>query len=136
MFRNGRTKSMRSSYKGMIDNGTPSLSSDSEMTSKIYIKIVRIYHAHLTKIRKVNCHSLIKDDDDLFKNTSKRPSFVLRPLKTMLNFELDRLYLQQLEYELDCTDFPLEYDDILVTLTPLYTYIQLEQATKSIISYF
>ena len=59
---------------------------------------------------------------------------------TMLNFELDRLSLQQLEYEMDCTDFPLEYNyfkyDILVTLTPLYTYIQLEQATKLILSPF
>ena len=48
------------------------------------------------------------DDDDLFKNKSKRPTFVLRPFLTMLNLEVDRLSLQQLEYEMDRTDYPVD----------------------------
>ena len=48
-------------------------------------------------------------DDAMFKNGSKRPTFVLRPLKAMLNFEVDRLSLQQLEYKMDRTDYPVDY---------------------------
>ena len=57
----------------------------------------------------VHFYSLKIDDDALFKNMSKRPAFVLRPLKSMLNFEVDRLSIQQLEYEMDCTDYPANY---------------------------
>ena len=35
MFRNDISKNSRSSYKGTMNNGTPLLSSDSEMTSKV-----------------------------------------------------------------------------------------------------
>ena len=49
------------------------------------------------------------DDGDQFKNMSKRPTFVLRTFLTMLNLEVDRLSLQQLEYEMDCTDDPVDY---------------------------
>ena len=59
----------------------------------------------------------------MFNNRSKIPTFVLRPLKAMLNFEVDRLSLQQLEYKMDRTDYPVDYNflkyDIVVTLTPL-----------------
>ena len=41
----------------------------------------------------------------------------------MLNLEVDRIYLQQLEYEMDRTDYPVDYNffkyDIVVTLNPL-----------------
>ena len=48
------------------------------------------------------------DDYALFKNMPKRPTFVPCPLFTILNLEVDRLSLQQLEYEMDCTDYPVD----------------------------
>ena len=39
----------------------------------------------------------------------KRPNFVIRPFLTMLNLEVYRISLQQLEYEMDHTDYPVNY---------------------------
>ena len=50
------------------------------------------------------------DDDELFKNRSKIPAFALIPLKSMLNFEVNILSLQQLEYEMDRTDSLVDYN--------------------------
>ena len=36
----------------------------------------------------------------MFKIKPKRPAFVLKPLKAMLNLIVDRISLQQLEYEM------------------------------------
>ena len=71
----------------------------------------------------MHCYYLKIDDDALLRNRSKRPAFVLRPLKSMLNFEVDILSLQQLDYEMDRTGYPvvtknLKYD-IVVTITYL-----------------
>ena len=55
-------------------------------------------------------YSLKIDYDALFKNRPKIPAFVLIPLKSTLNFEVDRLSLQQLEYEMDCTDYPVDFN--------------------------
>ena len=57
----------------------------------------------------MHCYYLKIDDDALFKNRSKRPTFVLRPLNVMLNFEVDRISLQQLEYEINRTDYPVNF---------------------------
>ena len=37
---------------------------------------------------------------------AKNPGFVLKPLKAMLNLVVDRISLQQLEYEIECADLP------------------------------
>ena len=58
---------------------------------------------------KDNCLSLKLDDDDLSKNRSKIPTFVIRSFLTMLNLEVDKISLQQLEYEIDRTDYPVNY---------------------------
>ena len=87
-----------------MNNVTPLLSSDSEMISKK--KNNR--RATFGKAMNMHCYSLKTDDDSLFKNRSKRPAFVLRPLKSILNFEVDRLSLQQLEYEMACNDYPVD----------------------------
>ena len=79
-------------------------------------------------------YSLKIDYDALFNNRSKRPSFVLSPLKSMLNFQVGRLSLQKLEYEMDCTGYPVDYNflkwDILVTLTFL---TQIFDSSKTLI---
>ena len=62
------------------------------------------------------------------------------PLNSMLNSEVDRLSLQQLEYEMDPTDYPVDYKNFEIGycghhIFP-YAHIQLEQATNLIPSHF
>ena len=88
----------------------------------------------------MRCYCIKIDDDELFKNRSKIPAFVLRPLKSMLNFEVNRLSLQKLEYEMDCTDYPVDcnFFEIGYCGHPNfpYTNIQFKQATNLILSHF
>ena len=57
----------------------------------------------------MRCYYLKIDDDELFNNRSKRPTFVLSTLKSMLNFKAARVYTQQPEYKMYCTDYPIDY---------------------------
>ena len=106
MFQNGITKKTRYSYKGTMDDGTPPSYSDSKMASEekknclsTFGKKLK-YIVILLKIRMMHCLRIGK----------KRPAFLIGPSKIMLNFEVDRLSLQQLEYEMYCTDFPVDYN--------------------------
>ena len=51
----------------------------------------------------------------------------------MLNLEVDRIYLQQLEYEMDRTDYPVDYNFFLIWYCGHpnfpYTNIQFEQSS-------
>ena len=76
----------------MMEDRIPSSSSDSAMTSK---EKKNPYAAFKIQI-KIHCLSLKAEDDALFKNRSKRPVFVLKPLKAILKIEVDILSLQQL----------------------------------------
>ena len=58
---------------------------------------------------KIHCLSLKAEDDEIFKNRSKKSYFLPRPLKSMLKSEVDRLSLQHLEYEIDCADITDDY---------------------------
>ena len=84
-------------------------------------------------------YSLKIDDDELFKNMLKIPVSILIPLKSMLNFEVDRLYLQQLEYEMDCTDYPVDYNFFEIGyfghLNVPYANGQFNQATNLMLSH-
>ena len=62
-----------------MDNGTHSSSSDYEMASK------EKENRRATFEKKMHCYSLKNQDDALFRNSPKRPAFVLIQLKTMLN---------------------------------------------------
>ena len=73
---------------------TPSSSSDSEIASKIKKSFVKNCHTTFDKTIKINCLSLIMDDDYMFKNRSKRPTFLIEPFFTMLNLKVDRLSLK------------------------------------------
>ena len=88
-----------------MNDGTPLSSSDSEMASKVK----KNFRSTFEKEIKMQCYPLRTQYGSLFKNRSKRPAFVLRPLNSMLNFEVDILSLKQLEYEMDCTDYPVSY---------------------------
>ena len=52
------------------------------------------------------CEILIKADNVLFKNMTKKPKFVLTSFQNFLDSKLDRLSLQQLEFEMDSTGYP------------------------------
>ena len=85
---------------------TPLSSFDSEIVSMVK----KNHHATFEKYINMRCYSLKTDEGALFKNISKIPTFVIRPLNPMLNFEEDILSLQQLEYEMYCTDYPADYN--------------------------
>ena len=40
----------------------------------------------------------------------KKAAFVLKPLKAMINYVVDRLSIQKPEYEMDHTDLPDDYN--------------------------
>ena len=56
------------------------------------------------------CDLIIEADKKLFKNRTQKPTFVLFSFQKLLNSELDRLSLQQLECEMDRTDYPDKYN--------------------------
>ena len=64
----------------------------------------------------------------------KKTAFVMKSLKAILNHAVDRIYLQQLEYEMRRVDLPEDYNyfEIGYCGHPYfpYSHIQLEQATK------
>ena len=70
----------------------------------------------------------------------KKSAFVLRLLKAVIKIALDRLSLQQLEYEMERADIPDDYNcfEIGNCGHPAFPYahIQLDQATKLIPSHF
>ena len=78
---------------------------------------------------KFNCRYIKIDDDELFKNRSKIPTFVLISLWTILNLEVDGISLQQLGYDIDHTDYLVNYNffEIRYCCHPAlpYTHIQL-----------
>ena len=49
IFRNSISKNIRPSYKGMVNNGTPLSSSDSESEFKMKKSLVKICHATFDK---------------------------------------------------------------------------------------
>ena len=58
----------------------------------------------------------------------------------MLDFEVERLSLHQLEYEMDCIDYPVDYNCFETGycghLNFPYENIQFKQATNLILSHF
>ena len=64
MFRNGIPKKIRSSYKGMMENGIPLSSSDSEMASEEKKNCCSKFKIEM----KMHCYSLKNQDDALIKN--------------------------------------------------------------------
>ena len=62
----------------------------------------------------------------MFKNRSKIPAFLLKPLEAMLKLVVDIISLQQLDYKMERADLPDDHiflkSDIVVTL-PSLTHI-------------
>ena len=80
------------------------------------------------------------NDDALFNNWSKRCAFLLKPSRSMLNYKVYRLYTQQLEHKMYCTDYPVDYNffEIGYCGHPNFPYanIQFKKFTNLIFSHF
>ena len=96
MFQNSISKRIISSITGNIDDVIPPSDSDSAMTSMKN----KHFHATFKILMKIHCLSLKAKDDVRFKIKSKILAFLLKILKAMLNHVIDRISLQQLEYEM------------------------------------
>ena len=59
---------------------------------------------------ETRCDLIIEADNKMFKNRTQKPTFVLCSFQKLLNSKLDRLSLQKLEREMDCTDYPEKYN--------------------------
>ena len=58
---------------------------------------------------KKRCDLIIEADNKLFNTRTQKPTFVLCSFQQYLNSKFDRVFLQQIECEMDCTDYPDKY---------------------------
>ena len=88
-----------------MDDGIPSSSSDSVMTSRKKKNLRATYKIQIKKY----CLSLKAQYYAMFRNSFKKHSFVLKPLQAMLDHVMDRLSLQKLEYKMERIYLPYIY---------------------------
>ena len=67
-------------------------------------------NAKLDVFMKTRCDLIIESDNKLFKIRTQEPTFVLCSFQNLLISKIDRLSLQHLECEIDCTDYPDNYN--------------------------
>ena len=96
----------RSSQKESDNNGTSSSSSDDETTPKYNKSFGANINSNFSAFMNKRCEILIKADNFLFKNRKIFPKFTLSPFQHFLDSKLDRLSLQQLEFEMDSAGYP------------------------------
>ena len=123
-----------------MNNGTSSSSSDYETILKLKKSFEINYNAKFNTFMKTGCEFIIEADNELFQNRTKKPMFVLCSFQQFLNSKLDRLSLQQLEYEMYFPDYPNKYNyfELGYCGHPQYPYsnIFLDQASDLILSHF
>ena len=83
---------------------------------------------------------IIDSDNELFKNRTQKPTFVLCSFQQLINSKLDRLSLQQLECEMDSAGYPDKYNffELGYCGHPQFPHkkIFLNQASDLILSHF
>ena len=89
-----------------MNNGTSSSSSDYETTLKFKKIFGKNINTKFDVFMKTIFDIIIEAYNKLFQNRTKKPTFLLCSFQQFLNSELDRLSLQQLECEMDRTDYP------------------------------
>ena len=92
------------------NNGTSSLSSDDETTPKYKKSFGQNKKAKFNEFMVRKCDDLLEADKVLFKTRKFLPQFVLSPLCSFLNLNLDRISLLQLELEIDSTGYPDDHN--------------------------
>ena len=68
-----------------MNNGTSSLSSDYETTTKFKKSLGGNINAKFDVFMKTRCDLIIEADNKLFKNRTQKPTFVLCSFQEMLN---------------------------------------------------
>ena len=110
-FRNvSSIKRTRLSHKKSDNNVTSSSSSDNETTPKFKKSFGTNFNAKFDARMKTRCEFIIKADNELFHNKTRKPMFVLNSFQHLLKSNLDRLSLQQLECEIDSAGYPDKYN--------------------------
>ena len=99
-------KRIRSFQKENDNNETYSSSSNDETTPKHKRSFGRNKNAKFNEFMVRKCGNLLMADKVLFKTRKFFPRFVLAPLRSFLNLNLDRLSLLQLEREMYSTGYP------------------------------
>ena len=92
-----------------MNNETSSSYSEYETTPKFKKSLEKNINAKFNVFMKKRCDLIIEADNKLFKNRTQEPTFILCSFQKLLNSKLDRLSLQQLECEMDRTDYPDKY---------------------------
>ena len=99
-------KRTRSFQKESDNNGTSLSSSDDEFTPKYKKRFRQNKNTKFNEFMVRQCGNLLEEDKVLFKARKFLPQFVLAPLRSFLNLNLDILYLLQLDLEMDSTGYP------------------------------
>ena len=116
------------------------MSSDDETTPKYNKRYGENINANFNAFMVKRCEDLIEADIVLFENRKIFPKFVLAPFRLFLDSKLDRLSLQQLEFEMDSTGYPDDHNFFELgycghTQFP-YSKIFLDQASDFILLQF
>ena len=80
------------------------------MTPKFKKSFAENINAKFDVFMKTRCDLIIEADNELSKNRTHKPLFLLCSFQLMINPKLDRLSLQQIEYEMDYTDYLDKYN--------------------------
>ena len=130
----------RSFHKESDNNGTSSSSSDDEFTPKYKKSFGQNKKAKFNAFMVRKCDCLLQVNKVLFKTRKFLPKFVLAPLRGFLNSKLDRLSVQQLEFERDSTGYPDHHNFFELRYCGHTQYphskIFLDQASALILSQF
>ena len=81
-----------------------------ETTPKFKKRFGTNFNAKFNIRMKTRCEIIIKADNELFQNKTRKPMFVLCSFQHFLDSKLDRLSLQQLECEMDSAVYPDKYN--------------------------
>ena len=89
---------------------------------------------------KTRCEFITEADNDLFNFRTIRPKFILTSFQHFLNSKLDRLSLQQFDFEMNSAGYPDKYNffELGYCAHPQFPYskIFIDQASDLILSHF
>ena len=116
------------------------MSSDDEMTPKYKKSFRANINANFNAFMDKRCEILINTDNVLFKNRKIFPKFILIPFQNFLDSKLDRLFLQQLKFEMDSAGYSDDFNFFELGYCSHnrfhYSNLFLDQASYLILSQF
>ena len=114
--------------------------SDNETTPKYKKSFKHSINSNFNVFMTNICEIIIKADNDLYNFRTKRPKCVLNSFQHFLDSKLDRLSIQQIDFEMDSAGYPDNYNyfELWYCGHPQFPYsnIFLDQAGDLILSHF